>query len=63
MYRLSEESMRWLELQGKHDQVISVLKKIAIINKKTLPDLPTNVHIEVNCLSYLYISANILVRT
>ncbi|KAL4107873.1 hypothetical protein QTP88_018153 [Uroleucon formosanum] len=39
---LTEESMRWLESQGKHDKVINALKKIATVNKKPFPDLPTN---------------------
>lgn len=34
--------MRWLESQGKHDKVINALKKIATVNKKPFPDLPTN---------------------
>jgi len=36
--RLTEESMRWLEIQGKHDKVLNELKKIANVNKKPLPD-------------------------
>jgi hypothetical protein len=38
--RLTEESMRWLETQGKHDRVINALNKIAIVNKKPMPNLP-----------------------
>lgn len=34
-------------MQGKHDKVISVLKKIAIVNKKTLPNLSLDTQIEV----------------
>ncbi|XP_025418680.1 solute carrier family 22 member 5-like, partial [Sipha flava] len=37
---LTEESMRWLETQGKHDRVINALNKIAIVNKKPMPNLP-----------------------
>lgn len=33
--------MRWLETQGKHDKVIGALKKIANMNKKPLPDIPS----------------------
>jgi len=47
MYRLTEESMRWLEMQGKHDKVIDVLKRIAGINKKSLPTLRPDEQIEV----------------
>ncbi|VVC31714.1 Hypothetical protein CINCED_3A024130 [Cinara cedri] len=43
---LAEESMRWMEMQGKHDKVISVLKKIATVNKKTLLDLPSDTQME-----------------
>lgn len=43
---LTEESMRWLESQGKHDQVINALKKIAAVNKKPFPDLPTNTQVQ-----------------
>ncbi|XP_025207592.1 solute carrier family 22 member 5-like [Melanaphis sacchari] len=43
---LMEESMRWLEMQGKHDRVINVLKRIAGINKKSLPVLPSNTQME-----------------
>jgi len=39
--------MRWLESQGKHDKVINALKKIAAVNKKPFPDLPTNTHVQV----------------
>jgi len=39
--------MRWLEMQGKHDRVIDVLKRIAGINKKSLPVLRPNAQIEV----------------
>uniref|UniRef100_A0A2S2PNW3 Solute carrier family 22 member 4 n=1 Tax=Schizaphis graminum TaxID=13262 RepID=A0A2S2PNW3_SCHGA len=39
---LTEESMRWLESQGKHDKVINTLKKIAAANNKPFPDLHTN---------------------
>eukprot|EP00795_Rhopilema_esculentum_P001443 gene1443-15868_t len=31
------ESMRWLRFQGRHKEVIDILKKAAKINKKTLP--------------------------
>lgn len=31
--------MRWLETQGHHNSVLRTLRKIAIINKKSLPDL------------------------
>ncbi|VVC31718.1 Hypothetical protein CINCED_3A010671 [Cinara cedri] len=37
---LTEESMRWLETQGKHDKVINTLKNIANTNKKPMPELP-----------------------
>ncbi|KAL5236445.1 hypothetical protein ACI65C_003855 [Semiaphis heraclei] len=43
---LTEESMRWLESQGKHDKVIHTLKKIATANKKPFPDLPTNTQVK-----------------
>jgi len=46
-YRLTEESMRWLEMQGKHDRVIDVLKRIAGVNKKSLPVLHPDAQIEV----------------
>ncbi|XP_050537515.1 solute carrier family 22 member 21-like isoform X2 [Daktulosphaira vitifoliae] len=36
---LTEESMRWLDTQGKKDQVVKILKKIAKFNNKPLPDL------------------------
>jgi len=39
--------MRWLESQGKHDKVINALKKIAAVNKKPFPDLPTNTQVQV----------------
>jgi len=39
--------MRWLEMQGKHDRVIDVLKRIAGINKKSLPVLPSSEQMEV----------------
>lgn len=45
--RLTEESMRWQEMQGKHDGVLNTLKRIARVNKKTLPDLSTATQIEV----------------
>lgn len=45
--RLTEESMRWLEMQGKHEQVLETLKKIAKTNKKTLPQLSLNIQSEV----------------
>lgn len=38
LYRLTEESMMWLETQGKQDKVAETLKKIAKINKKPLPN-------------------------
>lgn len=47
LHRLTEESMRWLESQGKHDKVIHTLKKIATANKKPFPDLPTNTQVKV----------------
>ncbi|XP_065064769.1 organic cation transporter protein-like isoform X2 [Rhopilema esculentum] len=31
------ESMRWLRFQGRHKEVIDILKKAAKVNKKTLP--------------------------
>jgi hypothetical protein len=40
MCRLTDESMRWLEMRGRHDEVIGVLEKIATMNKKPLADLP-----------------------
>uniref|UniRef100_A0A2S2R819 Solute carrier family 22 member 21 n=1 Tax=Sipha flava TaxID=143950 RepID=A0A2S2R819_9HEMI len=39
-YWLTDESMRWLEMRGRHDEVIGVLEKIATMNKKPLADLP-----------------------
>ena len=30
--------MRWLRLQGRHGDVIKILKRVARINGKTLPD-------------------------
>ncbi|XP_027842262.1 solute carrier family 22 member 21-like [Aphis gossypii] len=39
---LTEESMRWLESQGKHDKVINTLKKIAAVNNKPFPNLNIN---------------------
>ncbi|XP_025207596.1 solute carrier family 22 member 21-like [Melanaphis sacchari] len=39
---LTEESMKWLESQGKHDKVINTLKKIAAVNKKPFPNLHLN---------------------
>jgi hypothetical protein len=47
IHRLTEESMRWLESQGKHDKVINTLKKIAVANKKPFPDLHTNTQTQV----------------
>jgi len=47
IHRLTEESMRWLESQGKHDKVINTLKKIAAANKKPFPDLHTNTQTQV----------------
>ena len=32
------ESMRWLRLQGRHADVIKILKKVAKVNGKYLPD-------------------------
>ena len=32
------ESMRWLRLQGRHADVITILKKAARVNGKTLPE-------------------------
>lgn len=40
--------MRWLEMKGKHDELIDVLKKIASSNKKSLPNFHQNAQIEVN---------------
>ncbi|XP_060853178.1 solute carrier family 22 member 4-like [Rhopalosiphum padi] len=49
---LTEESMRWLESQGKHDKVINTLKKIAAANKKPFPDLHTNTQTQsMECLN------------
>ncbi|XP_050436083.1 solute carrier family 22 member 4-like [Adelges cooleyi] len=42
---LTEESMRWLEMQGKKDKVIKILHNIAKTNKKHLPDL-SNMQLE-----------------
>lgn len=39
--------MRWLEMQGKHDRVVDVLKRIAGINKKSLPALHPDAQTEV----------------
>lgn len=44
--RLTEESMKWLETQGKHDKVIDVLTKISTVNNKPLPDLSLNTQTE-----------------
>lgn len=46
-YRLTEESMRWLETQGKHDKVVDVITKIATVNNKTLPNLNSDTQKEV----------------
>ncbi|VVC40729.1 Hypothetical protein CINCED_3A009126 [Cinara cedri] len=43
---LLEESMRWLEMKGKHDQVLNVLKNIATMNKKAMPEPPQNVQMK-----------------
>lgn len=45
--RVTDESMRWLQMQGKHDRVIGVLKRIAGINKKSLPIMNMDVQIPV----------------
>lgn len=47
IYRLTEESMRWLEIQGKHDKVVNALKKIAAANKKDLPNPESQIKKEV----------------
>ena len=33
-----DESCRWLTTQGRIDESIVILKRIAIVNKKTVPD-------------------------
>lgn len=40
-------------MQGKHDKVIAALKRIAGINKKTLPDLHPESQIEVTFKFFL----------
>ena len=35
---LVPESMRWLRLQGRHADVIKILKKAAKVNGKDIPD-------------------------
>ncbi|XP_025421099.1 solute carrier family 22 member 21-like isoform X2 [Sipha flava] len=37
--KMVEESMRWLEMQGKHERVIHALQVISGINKKPLPEI------------------------
>lgn len=45
--RLIEESMRWLEMRGKHDRVLNVLTKIATTNKKPMPEIQLNTQTKV----------------
>lgn len=52
MCRLTEESMRWLEMQGKYDKVANILKNIAKINNKQLPEFCTNTELEVMFLIF-----------
>lgn len=47
VYRLTDESIRWLEMKGKHDRMVDVLERIASFNKKTLPVLHSNSQLEV----------------
>lgn len=54
--------MRWLEMQDKHDQVVNVLKRIATVNKKDLPNLENNIKLEVinlNSTNFLIIIVTI----
>lgn len=46
-FRITDESMRWLQMQGKHDRVVGVLKRIAGMNKKSLPIMNVDVQIQV----------------
>ncbi|VVC31716.1 Hypothetical protein CINCED_3A018320 [Cinara cedri] len=43
---LTEESMRWSQTQGHQDNVLKTLKKIAVMNKKTLPELNLDMQTE-----------------
>lgn len=54
MYRLTEESMRWLEIQGKHDKVVDTLKKIAATNKKVLPNPEPQIKKEVTIINLMF---------
>lgn len=36
-------------MKGEHDRVVAALKKIADINNKSLPDLSSNIKIDVIC--------------
>ena len=36
--RFVDESCRWLTTQGRIDESIVILKRIAIVNKKSVPD-------------------------
>lgn len=39
--------MRWLEMHGKHDRVLNILKKIATTNKKPMPEIQLNIQTKV----------------
>lgn len=58
-FRLTEESMRWLEMQGQHNRVIDVLKKIAASNKKSLTESHLKTEIEVLSCNRI-INANLI---